>query len=114
MKETLRIIKEHDLFNQFSFDDIVKHDYLVYELSDKDKLITANLEKSLDLLWFSTQAALTANTMRHGGTKYEKPYRSELWDKFNAYHEHLCDLLEEVITEGYLDLDDLKGAIDGR
>lgn len=113
MMETLRIIKEHDLFNQFSFDDIEKNEHLLYELSDKDKLITANLEKSLDLLWFSTEAALTASKMRHGGTKYEKPYRTAIWEKFFTFHEHLCDLLEEVITEGYLDLDDLKEAING-
>ena len=113
MKETLRLIKEHDLFNQFSFDDIKKHEHLIYELSGKDKLVTANLEKAIDLLWFSTDAALTANKMRHGGTKYEKPYRQSIWNKFSAYHEHLCDLLEEIITEGYLDLDELKGEING-
>jgi hypothetical protein len=104
MKEIVRLIKEYDLFHDYGPDDIHllerNEKWLVHNLDDKDKLIVANIESSLDLAWRSYKQALESVRLRVGKTKYEKTYSQNLYNKYSDLNTHVCGLLEDFITDG--------------
>ena len=111
MKETLRLIEEYDLFNQYWIDDIKEHAHEVLDdLPTKQKLIVSHLEKAADLVQYGHKAAYKAVQLKSGDV-YEKKPRQELYSKFSDYYGYLIDLMEELVSP-YFDEEKFKVLIE--
>lgn len=108
MKDTLRIIKEHDLFNLVDRDLIDRFEKdVVFEIDEKDKPFVEKMENALDLAYESVKLSLEFTKHWHKNTKYDKSYRQAIWTKFADYQSHLCEVLEDFLLDGYFLEDEL-------